>query len=127
MIAFYDDEDIDVLQLVFSSPNLANICLHKSTDTKSNPFTEGDEDLLEKFGKSLVVQLSFLHGKQLLMQPLFDNQQIFANLFLGLVPANYTSTRCVNPSHSVFTRVGLSIQRQVKSRLVKTIPVALGI
>ena len=48
MIAFYHDKDIDLLNLGCTLPNLANICLHKSTDAEFYPFTEGDKDLLEK-------------------------------------------------------------------------------
>ena len=48
MIAFYHDKDIDRLKLCCTLPNLANICLHKSTDAKVYPFTEGDKGLLEK-------------------------------------------------------------------------------
>ena len=48
MIAFYHDKDIDTLKLGCTLPNLANICLHKSTDGNFYPFTEADEDLLEK-------------------------------------------------------------------------------
>ena len=47
-IAFYHDKDIDMIKLGGTIPNLANICLHKSTDAKFYPFTEGDRDLLEK-------------------------------------------------------------------------------
>ena len=47
-IAFYHDKDIDDLKLGCTLSNLANICLHKSTDAKFYPFTEGDKDLLEK-------------------------------------------------------------------------------
>ena len=47
MIAFYHDKDIDMLKLGCTLRNLANICLHKSTDAKFYPFTEGDKDLLE--------------------------------------------------------------------------------
>ena len=35
-------------------PDLANICLHKSTDAKFYPFTEGDKDLLEEVQKDAV-------------------------------------------------------------------------
>ena len=35
-------------KLGFILPNLANICLHKSTDAKISPFKEGDENLFEK-------------------------------------------------------------------------------
>ena len=35
-------------------PTLANICLHKSTDSKFHPFTESDKDLLEKIREDKV-------------------------------------------------------------------------
>ena len=53
-IAFYHDNDIDMLKLGCTLPNSANICLHKSTDAKSYPFTEGDKDLLEKIQENVV-------------------------------------------------------------------------
>ena len=54
MIAFYHDKDIDMLKLGCTLPNLANICLHKSTDAKFYPFMEGDRDLLEKIREDVV-------------------------------------------------------------------------
>ena len=48
MIAFHHDKDIDMLKLGCTLPNLANICLPKSTDAKFDPFSEGDKNLLEK-------------------------------------------------------------------------------
>ena len=48
LIVFYHDKDNDMLELGCTLPNLANICLHKSTDAKLYAFTEGDKDLLEK-------------------------------------------------------------------------------
>ena len=33
---------------------LANICLHKSTDSKFYPFTESDKDLFEKIREDMV-------------------------------------------------------------------------
>ena len=52
--AFYHDKDIDMLQLGCTLPNLAKICLHKYTDAKFYPFTEGDKDLLEKIREDVV-------------------------------------------------------------------------
>ena len=75
----------------------------------------------------LVVRLSFSHRKQLLMKLLFENQQTYANLLLGLTLANYTPTRCVNPCQPVFIRAGISIQKRVDSYLDKTRPAALKI
>ena len=48
MIAFYHDKDIDMLKLGCTLPNLANIRLHKSTDAKYYPSTEGDKDLVHE-------------------------------------------------------------------------------
>ena len=53
-IAFYHDKDVDMLRLGCTLPNLANICLHKSTDTKFYSFTEGDKDLSEKIREDVV-------------------------------------------------------------------------
>ena len=48
VIAFYHDKDIDMLKLGCTLPNVANICLHKSTHAKVYPFTEGDKEFLKK-------------------------------------------------------------------------------
>ena len=53
-IALYHDKDIDMLKLGCTLPNLANLCLHKSTDAKFYPFTEGDKEVLEKIRKDVV-------------------------------------------------------------------------
>ena len=120
MIALYHDKFIDMLKLGCTLPHLANICLQKSTDAKFYPCTEGDKDLLEKIREDVVGgHLSFLHAKQLLMKLLFENLQTSANLLLGLMPANYIPTRCVNPCLPVFIRVGISIQKRVDSHLDK--------
>ena len=120
MIAFYHDKNIDMLKLGCTFPNLANICLHKSTDAKFYPLTEGDNELLEKIREDVVGgHLSFLHAKQLLMNLLFESLQTSANLLLGLMPANYIPTRCFNPCLPVFIRVGISIQKRVDSHLDK--------
>ena len=76
---------------------------------------------------SLVVHLSFLHAKQLLMKLLSESLQTYANLLLGLMPANYTPTRCIIPCPTVFIRLGISIQKPVYSHFDKTRPAALKI
>ena len=127
-IAIYHDKIIDTLNLGCTLPHVANICLHKPTDAKCYPFTEGDINLSENFENlSLVVHLSFLHAKQLLMKLLSESLQTFANLLLGLMPTNYTPTRCVNQCPLVFKRVGTSIQKPVDSHLDKTTTAALKI
>ena len=59
------------------------------------------------------------------MKLLSKSLQTYENLLLGLMPANYTPTRCVNSCPPVFIRVGISIQKPVDSHLDKTRPVAL--
>ena len=54
MIEFYHNKGIDMLRLGLTLPNLANICLHKSTDSKFHPFGESDKDLLEKIRGDMV-------------------------------------------------------------------------
>ena len=53
MIEFYHDKGIDMLKLGCTLPNLANICLHKSTNHKFYPFFEGDKDLCEKIREDM--------------------------------------------------------------------------
>ena len=43
-----------MLKLGCTLPNLANICLHKSTSAKFYPFTETDKDLLQKIREDMV-------------------------------------------------------------------------
>ena len=54
MVDFYNNKGIDVLKLGCSLPSLANNCLHKSIDSNFYPFTESDEDLLEKLREHMV-------------------------------------------------------------------------
>ena len=51
MIEFYHQKEVDMFLLGCFLPKLANICLHKSTDSKFYPFTESKKDLLEKIRK----------------------------------------------------------------------------
>ena len=74
MIAFCHDKDIDMLKLGCTLPNLANICLHKSTDAKFYPFTEGDKDLLEKIREDVVGDPSIV----------FTRKAVFVETFIRI-------------------------------------------
>ena len=58
----------------------------------------------------MVVHLSFLHAKQLLMKLLFESLQTYANLLLGLMPANYNPTRCVNHAYPSLYALGFGFR-----------------
>ena len=53
MIQFYHNKGIYMLKLGCTRPNLANICLHKSTNYKFYPFCESDKDLCEKIREDM--------------------------------------------------------------------------
>ena len=128
LIAFYHDKDIDMLKLGCTLPNFANICLHKSTMQNFIPSQRQTMTYWKKFEKtSLVAHLSFLHAKQLLIELLSESLQTYSNLLLGLMPANYSPTRWVNPCPPVSIRDGIQIQKTVDSHFDKTGAVALKI
>ena len=54
MIKIYHNKGIVMLKLGCTLPNLANFCLHKSTDSKIYPSTESDKGVLEKIREEIV-------------------------------------------------------------------------
>ena len=54
MLEFYHRKERNMLKLGCTLPNLANICLHKSTSAKIYPFIERDKDLLQKIREDMV-------------------------------------------------------------------------
>ena len=53
MMEFYHSKGIDMLKLGCTLPNLANICLHNSTNHKFFPFVEADKDLQDKLREDM--------------------------------------------------------------------------
>ena len=54
LLAFYHKKGNGMLKLGCRLPNLANIGLHKSTSATFYPFTETDENLLQKIREDMV-------------------------------------------------------------------------
>ena len=54
MVEFYRNKGIEMLKIGFTIPNLANICLYRSTTAKFYPFTETDKELSSKFREDMV-------------------------------------------------------------------------
>ena len=128
MIAFYHDKDIDLLTLGCTLPNLANICLYKSTDAKFYPFTEGDKELLEKIREDVVGGPSVVFTRKAVVNETFVlTSANKCRSFVG-IDANqlYPYTMC-QPMPTVFICVGISIQKRVDSHLDTTRPAALKI
>ena len=53
VVAFYDDENIDMILLGCTLPKQATICSHKSIEAKFRPVMEGQKDV-EKLRKNVV-------------------------------------------------------------------------
>ena len=124
MMVFYHDKDIDMLKLGFTLPNLANICLHNSTDAKLYSFTETDKHQLQKIRDDVVGGPSVVFTRKVVVYETFIRMSTNICKSIVGIPANYTPTRCVNPCPAVFIRVWISIQKPVDSNLDKTRPVA---
>ena len=71
MLAFYHKKKIDMLKLGCTLPNLANICLHKSTSAKLYSFTETDIDLLQKIREDMVGGPSIVFSRKVVVDETF--------------------------------------------------------
>ena len=71
MIKFYHAQKIDMLKLGCTLPNLANICLHKSTDRKFYPFIEADKDLHEKIRSEMTGGPSIVFTRKVVVDKTF--------------------------------------------------------
>ena len=64
LMAFQHNEDIDMLKLGCTLPNLANICLHKFTDAEFSAFKEGVIDLSQKIREDVVGAPSIVFARK---------------------------------------------------------------
>ena len=71
MMKFYHDQKIDMLKLGCTLHNLANICLHKSTDRKFYPFIEADKDLHEKIRSEMTCGPSIVFTRKAVVDKTF--------------------------------------------------------
>ena len=105
-IASYHDKDIDMLKLGCTLPNLANICSHKSTDAKLYPFTEGDEDLLEKIREYVVGGPSIVFTRKAVVDETFFRKS--TNLCKSIVGIDasqlYPYSMCQPMTTGLYTR-----------------------
>ena len=90
MLAFYHKKGIDMLKLGCTLPNLANTCLHKSTNAKFYPFTETDKDLLQKIREDTVGGPSIVFTRKAVVDETFirNSEKVFLNLLLALTQVN---------------------------------------
>ena len=106
MIEFYHDKGIDTLKLGCTLPNLANICLHKSTDYKFYPFFSNDSDLLEKIREDLTGGSSIVFTRKAVANETFIQKS--NNLCKSIVGIDasqlYPYSMCQNMPTGLYTR-----------------------
>ena len=106
LIEFYHNKGIDMLKLGCTLPNLANICLHKSTDSKFYPFTESDKDLLEKIREDMVGGPSIVFTRKAVVDETFIRKS--SNLCKSIVRIDtsqlYPYSMCQPMPTGLYTR-----------------------
>ena len=106
MIEFYHNKGVDMLKLGCTLPNLANICLHKSTDSKFYPFTESDKDLLEKIREDMVGGPSIVFTRKAVVDETFIRKS--SNLCKSIVGIDasqlYPYSMCQPMPTGLYTR-----------------------
>ena len=105
-IEFYHNKGIDMLKLGCTLPNLANICLHKSTDSKFYPFTVSEEDLLEKIREDMVGGPSIVFTRKAVVDETFIRKS--SNLYKSIVGIDasqlYPYSMCQPKPTGLYTR-----------------------
>ena len=106
MIEFYHDKRIDMLKLCCTLPNLANICLHKSTDYKFYPFFSSDSDLLEKIWEDLTGGPSIVFTRKAVANETFIRKSnILCKSIVGIDASQlYPYSMCQDMPTGLYTR-----------------------
>ena len=106
MVAFYHKKGIDMLKLGSTLPNLANICLRKSTSAKVYPFTETDKDLLQKIPEDMVGGPSIVFTRKTVVDETFiRNSGIICKSIVGIDASPlYPYSMCQPMPTGLYTR-----------------------
>ena len=106
MNEFYHNKGTDTVKPGCTLPNLANICLHKPTDSKFYPLTESDKDLLEKIRENIVGGLSIVFTPKAIVDETFIRKT--SNLFKSIVGIDasqlYPCSMCQPMPTGLYTR-----------------------
>ena len=106
MIEFYHNKGIDMLKLGCTLPNLANICLHKSTDSIFYPFTESDKDLLGEIREDMVGGPSIVFKRKAVVDETFIRKtSSLCKSFVGIDASQlYPYSTCQPMPTGLYTR-----------------------
>ena len=112
MIEFYHDKETDMLKLGCTLPNLANICLNKSTNHKFYPFFEGDKNLCEKIRKDMTGGPSIVFTQKAVVdQTYFRNSSNICKTIVGIDASQlYPFSVCQEMPTGLYTRWGMTLK-----------------
>ena len=121
MLAFYHKKGIDMLKLGCTHPNLANICLPKSTSAKFYPFTETDKDLLQRIQKKMAGGTSIVFTRKAVVDETFiRNSGRICNLLLAFTQVSGYLILCASTCQQDYTRDGNITQNLIDLNLNRT-------
>ena len=95
-----------MLKLGCALPNLANICLHKSTSAKFYQFTEADKDLLQKIREDMVGGPSIVFTRKAVVDETFiRNSENICKSIVGIDASQlYSYSMCQPMPTGLYTR-----------------------
>ena len=122
MMEFYHQNQIHMLKLGCTLPNLTNNCLHKSTYSKFYPFTQSDQDLFEKIRADMVDGPSIVFTRKALVDETFIRKS--TNLCKSIVGIDasqlYPYSMCQPMPTGLYTRWNCDTESQKFIRQNKT-------
>ena len=106
MIEFYHNKGIYMLKLGCTLPKLANIYLHKSTDSKFYLFAESDKDLPEKIREDMVGGPSIVFTRKAVVDETFIRKSsILCKSIVGIDASQlYPYSMCQPMPAGLYTR-----------------------
>ena len=106
MMEFYHNKGIDMLKLGCTLPNLANICLHKSTISKFYPFVEADKDLRDKIREDMTGDPSIVFTRKAIVdQTYIRNTENLCKSIVGIDASQlYPFSMCQEMPTWLYTR-----------------------
>ena len=109
---FYHNKGIDMLKLGF--PNLANICLHKSTNHKFFPFVESHKDLHDKIREDMTDGPSIVFTRKAVVdQTYMRNSENICKSIVGIDASQlYPFSMCQEMPTGLYTRWELDANSQ---------------
>ena len=114
MMEFYHNKGIDMLKLGCTLPNLANICLHQSTNHKFFPFVESDKDLHDKIREDMTGGPSIVFTRKAVVDQTFiRNSENICKSIVGIDAIQlYPFSMCQEMPTGIYTRWELDTNSQ---------------